>query len=220
MKNGYFISKLLVCVLAAVCMLFFTGCGPKEKEDDKGNLPEVPNVGGNDGKLDERNNEGAGGDPLWENKLVTAQNLDEFEREFVAAMTGGAESGAAATREMKTENKRDSIPGKHGYKIEESRLETMDGTTGKLTFVYKYFNFSENERIFFGGAAAMALYVDENNEEGELTGEIKFNGLFKGSVVYKNRKIDGSGTVVVKSGGNEFNFKAHTEEVFSMSLGF
>ena len=81
-------TKCLVIVSMVFCVLFFAGCGPKEPDNDDCNLPKVPSVGANDGKLE--NNGG-------ENKNVTKENLSQFAEEFIAA-TNGYESRAAKTR--------------------------------------------------------------------------------------------------------------------------
>jgi len=217
------ITKRLVIVSMVLCAgLWFAGCGNKEKEEeDNSNLPQVPSVGANDGKLE--NNGG-------ENKNVTKENLSQFVEELEAAMWGD-KSGAAKTRGDDFHWIDTTSDGRGGFFLVDVLL--IGGNEDSSTASFKFFNYSVSGRLFLGGGAGGVCYYkgyyDEGTREQELkmNGEVKFNGVFKGSVVYKNyyRKanisdsrektlVKESGDVVIKSGENEIPFKKYFNIVF------
>jgi len=212
-------TKRLVIVSMVLCVLFFAGCGNKEKgEEDNSNLPQVPSVGANDGKLE--NNGG-------ENKAVTKENLPQFVEELEAAMWGDG-SGAAKTRDADEREIDTVFDGRGGSRIID--ILFIGGSEDNATATLKLFNFSKSGKLFLGGGIGAAVYFDEitNEQEMKFSGEVKFNGIFTGSVVYKNyyqkskhsgsakegtltsKLVSESGDVVVKSGGSEIPFKEYS----------
>jgi len=208
----YRFAKCLINVSTTVCLLFFAGCG----KDDDGGLPNVPSVGVEDGKLgphEEKDNF------LWKNKSVTKDNLEEFAKEFDEAMHGRFLYSPQDIVNRVAGSGKDTVYGVYsGYFIEEWWKEETDGRVRETTS-RKFFDFSNNGRVFLGGAAGDAFYDGGDGfKEIKINGEIKFNGLFKGSVAYKNfyikrrnnnAVIESNGNIAVKSGGEETDFRKY-----------
>jgi len=209
----YRFAKYIVSVSAAICVLFLTGCG---KDDEVVGLLKVPSVSVNDGKLDpheEKTN------ILWKNKRVTQDNIDAFAKEFDEAMHGAYLYSPETLIGRVSGNGKDTVYGEYrGYFIEEWRKEE-NGNYSRETASRKFFNFSNNGKIFLGGAAGDAFYDGGDGfKEIKINGEIKFNGVFEGSVDYKNfyikrrnnnAVVESNGNLTVKSGGEETDFKKY-----------
>jgi len=202
------ITERLVIVSAVLCAgLWFAGCGQKEEEEKK----EDPlNVSG--GEVTK------GGD--GDNTSVTEANLDDFLVEFGLAFGGNpnsSKSGSAAR------SKRDDRPAEYDknsstwtgsakiYGDSSGYAEaTSDGGEGEdetatseiewdlNNKTIKYFNFSNTNKLFLGGAFG-SIYKSEckydassqyeygvSSDTLKINGKIDFQGAFKGKIVFDN----------------------------------
>jgi len=224
----------LCWLMTVIFGLLFVGCGrptPEENGNGNGKLPDVPKVGASDGKLDERDGE---------NQIITKDNIDEFVREVLLSMLGDDDydakwnSWGERYEDIEEWEKEHNGWTEYYYRSKEwgaaegyrdmAGWDAQYNDYGKGTFIAKYFNYSDNNKIFFGGGVG-AAFCDFDIDELKINGEIKFNGLFKGSIVYRNYHVkqemvrrngefvwetaELGGEVVIKSGNNEFKFNGY-----------
>jgi len=188
-------AKRLVIVSMAVCAgLWFAGCGSKEKEEEKKEEDPLKVMGGELTK---------GGD--GKNDAVTVDNLDDFIAVFLSALTSDySESGNSprGKRALLDEYYKGYEGWKGNYKIigdssgyveithegSDEENETRGYEGGSQTC--KFFDFSNTNKLFLGGAVGYVDNWEEKNKIGYETikynGTINFQGAYKGKVVFEN----------------------------------
>jgi len=181
------ITRRLVIVSAVLCAgLWFAGCGQKEEEGKKEEDPL--NVKG--GELTK------GGGNEYANAAVTAANLDDFISVFLSALNSERfPSGSASRGKRKLPD--EYYNGKGSGKIfgdssgyVEMKTEVSEGYNEAESYDYlsqsnKFFDFSNTNKLFLGGAFG---YFENENEifTEKYNGTINFQGAYKGKVVFDN----------------------------------
>jgi len=194
------VSMAAVLVAAAA----FVGCTPTPKEDSKEEDP-LKVSGGEVTK---------GGGAGYANAVVTAANLNDFIVAFCSALDSyyrdnHSESGNAQR------SKREDRPPEYGKESEIWKgsykksgdssgyveITKEDGGIGEWTSTsesgsefenktYKFFNFSNTNELFLGGAVGTIWKEEWKNDIFNLTekcnGSINFKGAYDGKVVFDN----------------------------------
>jgi len=194
-------AKYLASVSAVLCVgLWVAGCTPKEEKKD-----DPLNVSG--GELTK------GGGSGYANAAVTSDNLDDFIDVFRSALDsyygdGGYYSGGAqrGKRALPAEYVKEKDGWKGNYKVygessgyaeiagEESEewqeTSASETGTGTSSATYKFFDFSNTNKLFLGGAVGYVEKWEYKNDTTTVTkkynGSINFKGAFEGKVVFDN----------------------------------
>jgi len=194
------ITRRLVIVSMAVCAgLWFAGCGPREKEEEKKEEDPLKVTGGN-------LTEGGGG----VNAPVTEANLNDFINVFLSALNSDYSESGNAPRGKRDKRLPEYDKGYEGWKgnykiigdslgyveITEEAGEGSDWTNTSAYYyipesnTYKFFDFSNTNKLFLGGAFGYVLKDEVKNNIGNTTekvnGAINFKGAYEGKVVFDN----------------------------------
>ena len=225
-------KKALLVLGLVISMMFVAGCS---NDDDKGRLggglPNVPEVN-EIGSL----NATRGGE------IVTQDDLENLAEELLGAL--GLEDILRSVR-ARGENRLRRLEvyeleletiteyGKHGGRAEATawlevgadQSRNVGYMKGTLQIVIH--DFSENGKLFLGGALGASFYMyystNEAIMEGKINGTVNFNGTFQGAIEFRNLHANitennrGSnyslnGDIVVVSGGNTFSLKDYIGE--------
>ncbi len=175
-------KKIKLLTTLSLTLLLFAGCSDDDSADKSSDIPSVPEVSFDDGSLEDHSD--------MTNTLVTKDNLTELYSAFQTGFgrSAGSTRNTRNTRESGEDS--DSTDGLvSGYKKYNEYYEyPASEEWEKGTFMAVASDFSNDGKLYIGGAIAGAYY---DRLEGEawvgtesMKGEIRFAGSFKGSIIY------------------------------------
>jgi hypothetical protein len=233
--------KWLVSVLIVLSIMLFMGCSGKDDNGGGGSgLPSVPNASVNDGALDDRGGQTIMNEDDLEAAMYEIMNALDNLGDIPLFVNGGSRGLRAANIRKMESYKMDTsffvsgynngrIDSKFSGQIKYDDEKEYISATVSSKMVYS--DYSDNGRMYIGGGIGTAMYMEESYSkdvyEVKVNGGIRFDGMYKGSLEFKNfyakysynwntdkESSDFKGTIVLKSG----DFEEDLTEEFANDL--
>ena len=229
MKKLDFIKASLALtagVLAVLVLLFVAGCSDKGDGGEKEKtavIPELPPTVEGTGELTK--GEDIISKPIPSNATFESPVVQEFVELYMEAIGGVLQQALSAAGTRAADSKRTYI----GYGSVYGGVRVIHekgGDIQKESYAYEsianeFFDYSNAEGLYLGGSVGY-LNTETRNQSGGINrieqcdGTIKFNGVFKGEIVFDNvvcsRKIE-NGAAGKAAMTGKFYLKSGTTEV-------